>query len=351
MEKLNASKRIVEFDLLRGLSALLIVLYHYTTRYNDIFGHIKPYPVNVWFGSMGVCVFFSLSGFLIAAHTQNTLGFSGALKFALKRMIRLYPSYWCCIILTSCVAALLLPVKLLSISDILVNFTMLQSFLGVKSVDGAYWTLQIEILFYAVIGLLILLRQMKNIRILALIWIISSVFLNLFEMYVSDTKIVHFFQLLFITKYFHMFGLGIFFCHLSTAVSKKQMIISIAGLLLCLVSHFILYNISYNIFYWILLGIYLFILWNRRFSKHPFRFESIRWLKPVYFISGISYPLYLVHQYVGYAIIQKLEGVGLTSEFMLLIPITVSILLAWLIHKFVEKPAIKFFNHRLETLK
>ena len=35
------NEKIKELDFFRGIAAILIVLYHYTTRYNISFGHIK----------------------------------------------------------------------------------------------------------------------------------------------------------------------------------------------------------------------------------------------------------------------------------------------------------------------
>ena len=64
MEK---EKRIKELDLIRAISAIFIMLYHYTTRYEMSIGHIKSnYFLDVKYGYMAVAVFFILSGFLVA---------------------------------------------------------------------------------------------------------------------------------------------------------------------------------------------------------------------------------------------------------------------------------------------
>ena len=52
-------------DVLRGFSALLIVLYHYTTQYEKSIGHVEMYGVSIPWGCHAVYMFFMLSGFLI----------------------------------------------------------------------------------------------------------------------------------------------------------------------------------------------------------------------------------------------------------------------------------------------
>ena len=51
------------------------------------------------------------------------------------------------------------------------------------------------------------------------------------------------------------------------------------------------------------------------------------------FIAKISYPLYLTHQFIGFVIINKLEKLGFINEFYILIPIAISIGIAYLINK------------------
>lgn len=46
-------------DIFRGISALLIVLYHYTTQYDKSIGHIGNYNlVFPWGVSCGLCFFY-----------------------------------------------------------------------------------------------------------------------------------------------------------------------------------------------------------------------------------------------------------------------------------------------------
>lgn len=61
-------------------------------------------------------------------------------------------------------------------------------------------------------------------------------------------------------------------------------------------------------------------------------------LSPITWVASISYPLYLLHQNIGYIIIQKMEAIGLINEVFLIIPIIIIMFFAWLVHHFVETP-------------
>lgn len=59
----SSSSRLLEFDALRGLAILSIVLFHYTTRYDLTYGHIGTLHFYVSKG-YGVNLFFMISGFV-----------------------------------------------------------------------------------------------------------------------------------------------------------------------------------------------------------------------------------------------------------------------------------------------
>lgn len=50
--------RNIYFDYLRGIAALLVVLFHYTTRYDMLFGHKDSLLISFPHGSFAVLTFF-----------------------------------------------------------------------------------------------------------------------------------------------------------------------------------------------------------------------------------------------------------------------------------------------------
>lgn len=69
-------------------------------------------------------------------------------------------------------------------------------------------------------------------------------------------------------------------------------------------------------------------------------------LRPLIFISEISYILYLTHQFIGFGIIRLMEANGIIAEFWVLLPILHAILLAAILHYGVELKINKLIkNH------
>ena len=67
-------------------------------------------------------------------------------------------------------------------------------------------------------------------------------------------------------------------------------------------------------------------------------------MPPLLFLGDISYPLYLVHQNIGYVIIDRLIKAGHDQAVWLWVPAIASVLLAAVIHLTVEKPARDFLR-------
>lgn len=86
MTATGTGQRLLTLDLLRGVAALLVVLYHLDQR----FGGAARVPG----GYLAVDFFFLLSGYVIAAAYGERLRRGLALRrFAVLRLVRLYPLY------------------------------------------------------------------------------------------------------------------------------------------------------------------------------------------------------------------------------------------------------------------
>ena len=102
------SDRLQELDVLRGLAALSVLCYHYTTHYKDLFSPSGPVLFNFAWGNCGVQIFFIISGFVILMTLEKT---QRPMDFIVSRFSRLYPCYWAAVILTF-IAVKLFPVHL-----------------------------------------------------------------------------------------------------------------------------------------------------------------------------------------------------------------------------------------------
>ena len=114
--------RIAELDALRGIAVLSVILYHYTSRYNDLYQHKSTYLLNFTLGRLGVQLFFIISGFVIFMTLERC---SNIKQFIIKRMSRLYPAYIVSVTLTFTIVSFVgLKGREASISDAIFNLTI-----------------------------------------------------------------------------------------------------------------------------------------------------------------------------------------------------------------------------------
>ena len=143
-------------DGFRALSILAVMGFHYTTRWTppqsavDLYGYGRAWPAGLELGRFGVEVFFVISGFVIAM-TVSRCG--SAAEFGWRRFARLYPAYVACAAVTFAAMWAAGPaVFKVSWLDALANLTMAAPHLGRAFVDGAYWSLLVEVKFYAAVA-------------------------------------------------------------------------------------------------------------------------------------------------------------------------------------------------------
>lgn len=155
-------------DLARLLAALAVVGYHYTAYgpANSLTGGSQfPLLEPVFrYGYLGVPFFFLISGYVILQSAQRC----SALQFALKRALRLYPAYWLAVPLAAVAAHTVPAIDSPSLQTLAINLTMVQGFLATPHVDGVYWTLTVELMFYAWVFGLLLIGQLDRLQLLAI---------------------------------------------------------------------------------------------------------------------------------------------------------------------------------------
>ena len=326
------SGRILELDALRGLAALAVVFFHFTTRYEELFGHSHALPFEFSLGDYGVNLFFMLSGFVILMTLERT---PGGLKFAWGRFTRLYPAYWAAVLFTFVVVTVFgLAGQEVSLQDAVLNLTMVQSLLGVPHVDGAYWSLQAELIFYCNMLLVYRLGAFRWPTATTAIWVSLAAFVvatqKLCEVVSPSTaemlsKIATISSL----KYIGMFGLGILIYDGRRRTDGKLVRSLAAG---CCLAAIALRSGTEAM--WIDASLAL-VLWLAVNDRLPWL--SARWLT---FLGAISYTLYLIHQNVGYIVIMYLEKNGVHPVAAIMIAFGVALALAIALRHFVERPSL-----------
>lgn len=166
------SARVTTIDGLRGVAAMLVVLFHLHEAISRTATDWlwKPVEAIVARGYLGVDVFFVISGFVIALSVSRgspTPSYFG--RFVLRRSIRLDPPYWAAIGIELALLAVTLRwlpdrgVAFPSGPQIAAHFFYLQELLGYGSIITIFWTLCYEIQFYAFyVGLTVARAQLPS---------------------------------------------------------------------------------------------------------------------------------------------------------------------------------------------
>ena len=335
---MNNSNRFSELDALRGVSALSVILFHYTAKYREFFGHSFPEYLDFKYGFIGVDLFFIISGFVIFM-TISKVGFIS--EFIFKRFIRLYPTFWICVIITFLSINLwgVIPRMETTFRDGIFNFLMfyriLRVFIEIKDVDGAYWSLLPELQFYFLISLVFIFNQLKRIYLVCIFWICLIIIDNfLFH--------IRFLGLFIDLKFGGFFIAGILFYKI---ISDKEDILK---------NHlFIVFTLMINICISIKLNLKesFFLIPFIYVIFYLFAYRKIKFLnkRVLLFLGAISYPLYLIHQNLGYAIIKQFELWGYTNIYIIIFPIMISVFIASLITFYVERPVLKYFKKKYNS--
>ena len=154
--------RFRELDGFRGLAAITVVIYHLGVPATENYPRTAPSPYDIALGELGVQLFFIISGFVILLSAIKS---GSALKFAISRFSRIYPTYWFALAVSALVYFIYgNPGRHITIPQTLINTTMLQRFLRVDNVDQVYWTLAVELQFYVMVALYLIIRKGKIYR-------------------------------------------------------------------------------------------------------------------------------------------------------------------------------------------
>jgi peptidoglycan/LPS O-acetylase OafA/YrhL len=346
-DRADTSPRLAALDGLRLFAALAVAVFHLSVSWR-LDGQSPPTrylpdlaPVAAY-GFLGVELFFLVSGFVIGMSSwRRSLG-----EFFVSRVSRLYPAYWVCILITVTVVAILpvaggVPVSgTPQLREIAANLTMLQEPLGIPAVDTVYWTLFVELRFYLLFAALVAFGlTYRRTVIFCVVWMIVSVIGP-----TLDSKMINIVAIPEYAPYF-IAGIAMFLIHrfgrsplllavigFSWLVSINRVEQRVAGI-----------NPGFEVPTWPGIAIvtlcYLLVLvialgWTDR----------IRW-SWLTTAGALTYPFYLLHQRVGYGLIRHAhERTSVPAWALLLGAIAVVLGLAWLVHRFAERPLSRWLR-------
>lgn len=334
-------KRLYELDALRGFAALYVVFYHYTMNR----------PQSNTFLEMGftsVDLFFLISGFVITMTLEQCR--SGK-EFLVKRFIRLYPSFWICMSITT-----LLLVRYgfehfnrQSFIKYLANLTMFSPYLGQDNMDGAYWSLLTELCFYILVLMFFVWRKMEKIE-----WIVAGCLAALSALGIvtrffpiSAGAFKNLYTYATIVLMLPTLLAGMCFYRLMYKGRTIYRYLLIAG---CLLTSLCIQHLDPRT---ALIGGFRFFAMHALYYSIFFLFVHGRLgfivNRVTLFLGKISYPLYLLHMGMGLLIVIPNLNLYMPIWPAILLTIGIMMVTAFLVHILVEKPVQAFLKKKWLT--
>ncbi|WP_371814256.1 acyltransferase family protein [Phycicoccus sp. HDW14] len=325
-------------DALRFVAAFAVLAYHFTARDSSAWGEGR-HPWEVWpdvfrvtrYGHLGVQLFFVISGFVILMSAWGRT----PRAFVVSRATRLLPAYWVAVLATGFLLVVLWPVGDVAVWEVVTNLTMVQSALGVAHVDGVYWTLFAELLFYVLVTLLLLVGLTRGrVLVLVLVWPPLAALAHTSGQDLLATLLnwytAPFFCLGMVLYLIHRWGPSLlhllllgYSCALAVGVTATRFpdgAPSVTGA-----------TPSLGVVLGTVSVIPLLVWAAARFAP---RGRAWRWLTV---LGALTYPLYLLHEYWGWYVLH-LVAPRLDRWAALALAIAVCLALAWAVHRLVERP-------------
>ncbi len=288
-------------DVLRFFAAFWVMNFHYL--FNQT-GDLEWYR----YGNLGVQLFFIISGFVIV----QSLNGKSVKEFAVNRFLRLFPLFWILCTATYLITLIIPGTATVNFSEYLRSMTMFGDLFNrivgyTRLIDPSYWTLTVELIFYIGIGIFTYYFSDKKIRYFLAFWLVFSVIAFLFRMdhnfYIKLLLVRHASYFAFggalaliatkqarnvFEKYFDwilLFASGIFATYIHPLALEPYYTVNPLDTKIITLLH-ILFFITVPIL--VCLSAYIK-------NTRVIRFFAV--------LGGITYPLYLLHQKIGNAIL------------------------------------------------
>lgn len=310
-------------ELLRGLAALGICLYHYGHGFLPDGNIFKIFTEPLY---LGVDVFLIITGFTLTLslfaqnYTIENIG-----SYLKKRLLRIEIPYFVSLLLVIGMAygSKLFPQYewkglQLDFWSIAAHFFHLNDILGLQWLHEVYWTLAVQVQYYIFMGFAFIglsyPNRFVNYSFLLVFFLSQFISTKPYFTYFSSTFII-----------------GILFAFYY--LKKQNLAITIISLSIVLISTFIFSTQSHFITQLLSSIILFFPSFSNTITNY---------------LGKISYSLYLTHLTIGWSFIGFMKDVFHIEQFifpLILIATCISIVFANYFYKFVELPSSKLFKN------
>jgi peptidoglycan/LPS O-acetylase OafA/YrhL len=346
------NRRRTEIDGLRGLAILMVVGYHYFARWPQIVPYADTYanfPL-FKFGNLGVELFFMISGYVIFMTLNATPDIK---QFLWKRWIRLFPAMAVASALIFLSASFLpdRPGSAPRAVDLIPGLFFIEEhwinkFFGInaRSLEGAFWTLYVEVRFYLMVSVLYFYVGKKYAVPSLVMLAVMSALLHVLILSVPNapsivTSLYSWIGYNLEGKYIGWFLIGMLAYERSTGqVGSWNWTLMLLASVCALVQRsdsFVLVLLCTAV-----LALFLMVAC---YGKLVGFFSCV----PFAFFGAISYPLYLLNEKTGIALIVNLGKLSVFPSFTLpFLALAIVCVPAYSIAKYVEPTAQRLLKRK-----
>lgn len=351
----SGPQRLAHLDGLRGVAILAVIFFHFFERWPAFYpyGSALVMPLRAVTAEAGVWLFFVISGFVITLTLHRCVNFT---EFFIRRFARLWPPMLLCagisyLVLTA-VPASPFPV---SPRNFLPSLTFIDPYVydvifhrgDFDWMDGAYWSLFVEVQFYALISFVYFLnptRFTRNFLLVSAAVVLAAPCAGFLSLRKLDAVI----ETSKLPEYLPFFVIGVGFYKAHCAQSARPLFaLGLCGLLVELtvanradVTEILLAS-----------AIVLAIAWFGIATAPGRRILSATWISA---IGVASYSLYLLHQRIGITIIhgaaKELHFYGPGSLILAVGTGAVLILASMLVFRYWEAPLNRSIVARMSSV-
>lgn len=331
------TERFRELDGLRAIAALAVLAYHFTSPYNSYYT-TDPRPIiDLPYGAFGVQLFFLISGYVILMSARRA---KRPADFIISRISRIYPAYWISLVLALVLGALFSVAHVdLNTWQVIVNFSMMQRWLQVPNAVEVYWTLAVELQFYALVVVLMFITRSTITDKIVLRFVAGWMAISLgiatwatpYSWGIDPQNVSTSVKVILnvsLAEFGPLFCTGML-AYISRIRGKLMLLLPTAGGVSVAVAT-LLHSWSYGA---IVAGICIAFIFVVMRPETPWlKFRALQW------IGKISYSLYIVHSTVGYLLIRATWPL-VGRNWAMLVALVGSGLVAWVVYEAGERRA------------
>lgn len=341
--------RLLFLDFLRGLACALVVFSHMLWPDQMVAQWMGRETPLLNFGQMGVGIFFLISGYVIPLSCQNV----SARVFLYRRLWRIFPLIWITMIPIAMFGWWEADTVSASHSAtwprIMSTSLLIFDWLGHTPLRLVFWTLVVEMKFYLLFYVVKLLVPSLKPRHVVVWLSVMLLMLVQIAQWLSEPALVH---MVVYTGFFisyMLLGTWLFLGLKWYAYFIPIFVMAVMGWRIFHMGSvhtvygmnevhypFIDFARDYAVGLIIFLGVYFTrVRYQRLYANHVLCFTAF-----------ISYPLYIIHETINaqWKNIINIEGIPELGSMLLnqLCALIVAVAIAYLLHRYVEKPTIRF---------